>query len=157
MKNHVGALALLLPLALAGAGSALAAEAGTAPDAPAECSEATLRGMYLFDTNGFIVGGKGKGPFAAGGYEVHDGHGHTRQIVSYSIDGKITRFERGTGKVTVNPDCTGTAVYSDGTHGDLFIAPDGSTIATFSADPGTVAADFEPYGNRAVSPNANAC
>ena len=108
------------------------------------CSEATLRGTYLFATNGFIVGGKGKGPFAAGGYEVHDGHGHTRQIVSYSIDGKITRFERGTGKVTVNADCTGTAVYTDGTHYDLFIAPDGGTIVLFETDPGTVSAEVEP-------------
>ena len=146
MKKHVGALALLLPLAMAGAGSALATEAGATPDTPATCSEATLRGMYLFATNGFIVGGKGKGPFAAGGYEVHDGHGHTRQIVSYSIDGKITRFERGTGKVTVNADCTGTAVYTDGTHYDLFVAPDGSTIAFFQTDPGTVSAGFEPRG-----------
>jgi hypothetical protein len=144
MKNHVGALALLLPLALAGAGSARAAEVGAAPDAPAERSEATLRGTCLFATNGFIVGGKGKGPFAAGGYEVHDGHGHTRQIVSYSIDGKITRFERGTGKVTVNADCTGTAVYTDGTHYDLFIAPDGGTIVLFETDPGTVSAEVEP-------------
>src|SRR3954451_13182645 len=46
MRNHVGTFALLLPLALAGAGSALAAEAGAVPDAPATCSEATLRGMY---------------------------------------------------------------------------------------------------------------
>ena len=123
MKNHVGTLALSLPLVLAGAGSALAAQAGAAADAPATCSEATLRGTYLFATNGLTVRGKGKGPFAAGGYEVHDGHGHASQIVSYSINGKITRFERGTGKVTVNADCTGTAIYTDGTHYDLFIAP----------------------------------
>ncbi len=144
MKNHVRTFALSLPLVLAGAGSALAAEAGAAADAPVTCSEATLRGTYLFATNGFVVGGKGKGPFAAGGYEVHDGHGHTRQIVSYSIDGKITRFERGTGKVTVNADCTGTAVYTDGTHYDPFVAPDGGTIVLFETDPGTVSAEVEP-------------
>ena len=144
MKSHVSMFALLLPLALAGAGSALAAEAGATPDAPATCSEATLRGTYLFATNGFNVGGKFKGPFAAGGYEVHDGHGHTRQIVSYSLNGKITRFERGTGKVTVNADCTGTAVYTDGTHYDLFIAPDGGTIVLFETDPGTVSVETEP-------------
>src|SRR5690348_17169731 len=80
MKSHVSMFALLLPLALAGAGSALAADAGATADTPATCSEATLRGTYLFATNGFNVGGKFKGPFAAGGYEVHDGHGHTRQI-----------------------------------------------------------------------------
>ena len=147
MKNHAGTLALSLPLALIAAGGALADQAAVAPDAPAvTCSDATLRGTYLFATNGFNVSGKGKGPFAAGGYEVHDGHGHTRQIVSYSNDGKITRFERGTGtgKVTVNADCTGTAVYTDGTHYDLFVAPDGGTIVLFETDPGTVSAEFEP-------------
>jgi hypothetical protein len=144
MKNHVGTLALSLPLALIGAGSALAAEAGAAPDAPAKCSEATLRGTYLFATNGFNVGRKSEGPFAAAGYEVHDSHGHSKQIVSASINGKITRFDRGTGKVTVNADCTGTAAYTDGTHYDLFIAPDGSMIALVETDPGTVSAEFEP-------------
>src|SRR5689334_12799668 len=135
MKNHVYTLALSLPLVLAGAESALAADAGTAAAAPVQCSEATLRGTYLFATNGFNVTGKGKGPFAAAGYEVHDGHGQVRQIVSSSIDGKITRFERGTGKVSVNADCTGTAAYSDGTHYDIFVAPDGGTFALVETDP----------------------
>jgi hypothetical protein len=145
MRNHAGTFALLLPLALAGAGSAPAAETGTAPDAPAiKCSEATLRGMYMFATQGANVTGTSKGPFAAAGYEVHDGHGHSRQIVSASINGKITRFERGTGKVTVNADCTGTAAYTDGTHYDIFVAPDGSMIALVETDPGTVSAEFEP-------------
>jgi hypothetical protein len=143
MKKHIATLGLSLPLVLAGAGGALAAEAA-ASGGPTKCSAATVRGTYLFATKGFNTTGKNRGTFAAAGYEVHDGAGNVSQIVSYSINGKITHFERGTGKVTVNPDCTGTAVYSDGTHGDLFIAPDGSTIATFSADPGTVAADFEP-------------
>src|SRR5690348_16131577 len=108
MKNHVGTLALSLPLVLAGAGSALAAEAGAASAAPVQCSDATLRGTYLFATNGFNVGGTSKGPFAAAAYEVYDGHGHVRDVVSFSINGKITQFDRVTGKVTVNADCTAT-------------------------------------------------
>ncbi len=49
MRVHVAAFATLLPLALTGAGSALAADAGAAPGAAAAtCSEATLRGTYLF-------------------------------------------------------------------------------------------------------------
>ena len=144
MKNHVGTFALSLPLVLAGAESALAAEVGAASDAPVQCSEATLRGTYLFASNGFNVRAKNQAPFAAAGYEVYDGHGHVRDVVSFSINGKITQFDRVTGKVTVNADCTATATFSDGTHADLFVAPDGSSIAAFSADAGTVAADIEP-------------
>ena len=65
MKNHVRTFALSLPLVLAGAGSALAAEAGAAADTPVTCSEATLRGTYLFATNGLTVHGKSQVPFAA--------------------------------------------------------------------------------------------
>ena len=144
MKSHVSMFALLLPLALAGAGSALAAEAGATADTPATCSEATLRGTYLFATNGLTVHGKNQVPFAASGYEVYDGRGHVRDVVSFSVNGKITRRQHLTGTYTVNADCTGTATYADGTHGDLFIAPDGSTMATFSPDPGSVAANYEP-------------
>ena len=144
MKNYVRTFALSLPLVLAGAGSALAAEAGAASDAPVTCSEATLRGTYLFATNGLTVHGKSQVPFAASGYEVYDGHGHVKDTVSFSVNGKITRHQRLAGTYTVNADCTGTATYADGTHGDLFIAPDGSTMATFSPDPGSVAANYEP-------------
>src|SRR3954453_18810324 len=108
MRNHVGALALSLPLALAGAGSPLAAETAAAPDAAAQCSEATLRGTYLFATSGFNIGGKFKGPSAAAGYNLVNGNGHLRTVVSFSLNGKITRFERDTGTYTVNTDCTGT-------------------------------------------------
>ena len=48
MKNYVSAFALLLPLALAGVGSALAAE---------ECSVATLKGKYLFANEGSTIEG----------------------------------------------------------------------------------------------------
>jgi len=145
MKNHIGTFAVLLPLALAGAGSALAAEADTAADtAPLKCSEATLRGTYLFATSGFNVGGKFKGPFAAAGYNLVDGRGHLRTVVSFSLNGKVSRFERDTGTYTVNADCTGTITGSDGTHYDIFVAPDGGTMALVETDPGTVSAEFQP-------------
>ena len=135
MENHIGTFALLLPLALAGVGSALAAE-----DDAATCSEATLRGTYLFSLVGFTVG---QGPFAIGGQDVYDGHGNARAVFTSSTNGRITSFIRTTGKYTVNPDCTGSVSFSDGTTDDLFVAPDGSQLVFVQTNPGSVRAGSE--------------
>jgi hypothetical protein len=144
MRVHIAAVATLLPLTLTGAGGVLAAETGAAPDAAAaKCSEATLRGTYLFSVEGTTVAGKGKGPFAVGGSEVFDGHGNSRLVLTSSTNGKISRFTRLTGKTTINADCTGTSTYSDGTTIDDFIAPDGSAFVIVQTNPGTVVAGSE--------------
>jgi hypothetical protein len=145
MKNHISTFALLLPLALAGVGSALAAEDDAATDAAAQtCSKATLHGTYLFAYQGFTVSGKDRGPFAVAGSEVFDGLGNVRSVSTFSVNGKITSFERTTGRYTVNADCTGSTIYADGTRYDDFIAPDGSIHVFVQTNPGTVAAAFEP-------------
>jgi hypothetical protein len=145
MKNHIGAFALLLPLALAGAVSALAAEDDAVTGAAAaKCSEATLRGTYLFAYQGFTVSGKDRGPFAVAGYEVYDGLGNSSSVSTFSTNGKITQLARVNGRYTVNADCTGSTIYSDGTRYDDFIAPDGSIHVFVQTNPGTVAAGFEP-------------
>ena len=139
MKNRIGLLTLLLALPLAGAGNAFAAE-----DSAARCSEATLRGTYLFSLVGFTVTGTGSDPFAIGGQDVYDGHGHVRSVFTSSTNGQITRFIRSTGNYTVNPDCTGSVSFSGGTTtGDLFIAPDGSQYVFVHTNPGTVAAELD--------------
>ena len=144
MKNRTGMVILSLALALAGAGNALAAEDSTAPDAAtARCSEATLRGTYLFANDGLIVSGSDRGPFANAGIDVYDGNGHVRSVYTLSVNGRISRFVRVTGTYTVNPDCTGTARYSDGTRYDQFVAPDGSQVAFVQTNPGTVVAASE--------------
>jgi hypothetical protein len=135
MKNYVSAFALLLPLALTGVGSALAAE---------ECSVATLKGTYLYAYEGFTIEGNTKGPFAVAGSEVFDGQGNVRSISTVSTNGKIDRNVRIDGEYVVNADCTSTASYSDGTHYDQFLAPDGKTFVFIQTNPGTVAAGFEP-------------
>jgi hypothetical protein len=134
MKNYVSAFALL-PLALAGVGSALAAE---------ECSVATLKGTYLFANEGSTIEGNTRGPFALAGSEVYDGQGHVRTIFTASTNGKIDRNVRVEGEYIVNADCTSTVSYSDGTRFDQFLAPDGKTFVFVQTNPGTVTAGFEP-------------
>ena len=146
MKNHIGTFALLLPLALAGVGSALAAEDDAATDAAAQtCSEATLHGTYLFAYQGFTVSGNDQGPFAVAGSEVFDGLGNVRSVSTFNVNGKITQLARVDGRYTVNADCTGSTIYSDGTRYDDFIAPDGSIHVFVQTNPERiVAAGFEP-------------
>ena len=135
MKNYVSALALLLPLALTGAGSGLAAE---------ECSVATLKGTYLFAYEGFGIEGNNRAPFATAGLEVYDGQGNVRETYTVSINGKIDRNVRIDGEYVVNADCTSTGTFSDGSRYDQFLAPDGSSYVFVQTNPGTVAAGFEP-------------
>jgi hypothetical protein len=143
MKNRIGTFTLLSALALTGAGNTFAAEDSTAPDAAARCSEATLHGTYLFANDGLALSGNDRIPFANAGVDVYDGNGHVRSVYTLSVNGKISRFIRVTGTYTVKSDCTGTARYSDGTHYDQFVAPDGSQIVFVQTNRGTVVAASE--------------
>ena len=142
MKNHIGMFAVVLPLALAGLGSALAAE-----DDAATCSVATLHGRYLFSYQGVTITAAeeaDKGPFAVAGFEVFDGKGSVRGFFTVSVNGKITSKVPSMGTYTVDSNCIGSASYSDGTHEDQYIAPDGSSFVFIQVDKGTVATGFEP-------------
>ena len=127
-----GGVALIL--LVVGAAALTTVGAGYAKDenaSRAKCSEATLKGTYLFAQNGVeIKGNSEQRPVAIAGYEVFDGNGHVKGVQSSNFNGQITRNERFSGTYTVNADCTGTVTYSDGTRCDQFIAPDGS-ILTF--------------------------
>jgi hypothetical protein len=125
--------ALLVVLGVVGLLGVLAVGRGFAEDenaSRAKCSEATLKGTYLFAQNGVEIKGDEQRPVAIAGYEVFDGNGKVKGVDSSNFNGEITRNERFSGTYTVNADCTGTATYSDGTRYDQFIAPDGS-ILTF--------------------------
>lgn len=130
--------ALVLALALAGAGGARAA------DEAAACSPATLQGTYLFAYDGVRIEGGERRPFAVAGYEVYDGKGGMRAVVTASDGGAPKRNVRTLGVYTVAADCTGTVTYADGTRYDVFLAPDGSRFVFVQTNPGTVAAGTEP-------------
>src|SRR5687768_1745501 len=115
-----------------------AQDAVQAGNGKATCSLATLRGTYLFAGSGFTIEGGDQVPLAAAGYEVYHGDGTQNFVASFSANGVITRHARVSGTHTINADCTGTATYTDGTHFDLFIAPDGSMYTYIQTDPGVV-------------------
>ena len=59
-----------------------------------------------------------------------------------NFKGEVFRNDRFTGTYSVKANCTGTLTIRDGaaTHGDIFIAPDGSKFAFVRTDPEDVAA-----------------
>jgi hypothetical protein len=125
-------------LLLVGLVGVLAIGTGYAKDenaAGAKCSEATLDGTYLFAYDGFVIKENEKVPFALAGYEVFDGNGHVKGVATTNVNGKITSKEPFSGTYTVKADCTGSSTYTDGTHYDSFIAPDGSMLTFVQTKP----------------------
>jgi hypothetical protein len=101
----------------------------------AKCSEATLHGTYLFAYDGVQIKGNDKGPFATAGYQVHDGKRKVNGVYSASFNGKIFSNEPFSGTYTVKADCIATVTYTDGSHYDQFIAPDGRMYTFVQTNP----------------------
>jgi hypothetical protein len=126
-----------LVLLVVGLAGVLAVGTGYAEDenaSGAKCSEATLHGTYLFADDGFVIKDNEKVPFASSGYEVYDGNGHTKGVSTINVNGKVTK-ETFSGTYSVKADCTGSSTYTDGTHYDDYIAPDGSMLTYVPTKP----------------------
>lgn len=104
--------------------------AGSAASAtPLPCSNATLKGTYLYNESG-VLNGK---PYAESGREVYDGQGGL--VLTYRGSDGSGGSERGTYRVSA--DCIGTATYPDGQTATSFISPDGSRFTyTITGAPG---------------------
>jgi hypothetical protein len=106
------------------------ATANTASATPLPCSNATLKGTYLYNASG-VLNGK---PYAESGREVYDGQGGI--VLSYRGSDGSGGVERAT--YSVSADCIGTATYPDGQKATSFISPDGSRfVYTITAAPGS--------------------
>jgi hypothetical protein len=144
-----GGLALIL-VVVVGAAVLTTVGAGYAKDedasSRAKCSEATLKGTYLFAQNGVEIKGNEQRPFVIAGYDVFDGNGEVKGVASGNFNGETFRKDRFTGTYSVKANCTGTVTFKDGaaTQGDVFIAPDGSKFAFVRTTPEDVAAGIDP-------------
>lgn len=118
--------------------------------AEVQCSVATLKGTYVFAFDGHHIMGREHVLFALAGWASYDGRGHSRGVVSESVNGKISRLHHYTGTATVKPDCTATETVRDVTgvvsHYDEFITPDGSLVAFIQTDPGAVSSGTASRG-----------
>ena len=100
------------------------------------CSLRTLKGRYLFSASGKDAAGT---DFSFAGSERFDGNGNitTKQSVNQSVNGS-SGFILITGTYTLNSDCTGSSSYSDNTHYNLFVSPDGSIFNYIQTDTGAI-------------------
>lgn len=87
----------------------------------AQCSVATLKGVYIYSSIGFLDGK----PYAESGREVYDGKGGVE--LTFSGTGGATGTMRA--RYSVTSDCIGKAVYPYGQSLVSFISPDGSRFS----------------------------
>jgi hypothetical protein len=142
--------ALLVVLGVVGLVGVLAVGRGFAEDenaSRAKCSEATLKGTYLFAQNGVEIKGNEQRPFAIAGYDVFDGNGEVKGLASANFNGQTFRNEPLPGRYSVKANCTGTFTFTNGTRYDTFIAPDGSKFAFVRTNPEFVTSGFEQRGS----------
>jgi hypothetical protein len=145
-----GGVALILVIVVGATALVTTVGAGYAKDedaSRARCSEATLKGTYPFAQNGVEIKGTDQRPFALAGYDVFDGQGGVKGVASGNFNGEVFRKDPFTGTYTVKANCTGTVTFRGvggaTTHGDIFIAPDGSMFAFVGTDPESVGASID--------------
>lgn len=118
------------------------------------CSNATLKGTYLYAYDGWAITDSGRQPFAVAGIETYNGDGTMRGIFSESRNGVISRNVGYTGTYTIHENCTGEQIFTDDngevTKADAFIAPSGEAFTFVSTDSGFVAASSQPRVKRRV-------
>ena len=109
---------------------------------PTSCSNATLKGIYMFANSGFQSVSPSLVPLGVTGKDVFYGNGKFDSLATLSIGGTIVPNVAAPGTYTVNSDCTGTAIIhmtaAPDVRLDLFVAPDGDQIFEIETDPGTV-------------------
>ena len=105
------------------------------------CTLKTLKGRYLFSEPAMLVppafGITEPTPGNAAGFHIFNGDGTGTDIVTLRING-VTIFSNAVMPITytVNADCTGSyTVLNGGPSFDLFIAPDGDSIAAITTAP----------------------
>jgi hypothetical protein len=127
---------LLASCALAAVIFAAAPQAlkATTEDALCRLGNATLRGTYIAQGTGSIVG---VGPISTVGVMTFDGKGTGVLTATFSLNGAISK---GTfsGPYTLNSDCIMSLTLSNGTNYDGVVAPDGSIGNWMETDTGTV-------------------
>ncbi len=100
-----------------------------------QCTERNVKGRFGYSFTGSI---SGLGSTAAVGIIRINGDGTLSATDTQSIAGQITRDRKFTGTYTVNPNCTGSAVFSTGGTGDFVVVNDRTEFLFVFTNPGIV-------------------
>lgn len=106
-------------------GVALLGIAGASEALASGCSIATLKGRYIYYTQGIDKSGE---VYGEAGTEIYDGQG---EFISISVSSKTGQRSVVKGTYTVASDCTGQANYPDAVY-SYFLHPDGSRFTWVS-------------------------
>jgi hypothetical protein len=110
----------------------------TVPNARADedhtCTLGSLEGPYGFISTGTLIA---VGPIANVGVITFDGEGNLSQHLTNSRNGVIMPVDV-TGTYTVNPNCTGSWIISNGNTADFVIVAGGREVMFIRTVPGTV-------------------
>lgn len=116
---------------------------------PTTCSQATLKGQYLFGGSGTLsppaFGVTEPSVYNSAGFHIFNGDGTGMDFVTFSVNGVDQYVTSPVDFVyTLNSDCTGTAtVLPSGPHFDIFVAVDGSALSTIDTDPGVAGSEVQ--------------
>lgn len=116
-------------LMIAVAASTFVGGARADDDNQRECSDATLRGLYVFSAHGYnIVAGVAQPKAITEMIRFNADGTLTVPAATVSLNGTIVRSPPGTGTYTVAENCTGSLVFTPGPTFDIFVAPNGSVV-----------------------------
>ncbi len=115
---------------------------------PTGCSNATLKGLYMFAQSGYTTVSGSLVPQGVTGKAIFYGNGKFDSLATISIGGTIIPDDAAPGTYTVNSDCTGTVTVimtlpTPDVHLDIFVAPDGNEFFTIQTDAGNVLSGTE--------------
>jgi hypothetical protein len=109
------------------------------------CSLATLNGQYPFGGSQTLFppafGVTAPSTSTSAGYHIFNGDGTGTDFVTFSLNGIDQHVASPVATTyTLNSDCTGTYSVQNGPNFDIFVAVDGSQLASIETDPGVAAA-----------------
>ena len=111
-------------------------------DGATKCTQATLKGRYLFATTGTLAAGV----FARAGYRIFYGDGTGTIIATTTVNGVVTAKDAQSDlSYTVDNDCTGSfTVLSVNAIAEIFVAPDGEEMVVIQTNTGQSDAHSSP-------------
>lgn len=92
------------------------------------CSNATLKGTYLYDFSGSLSSSN----YSEAGMDVYDGRGG---VVSQFTNNNSAAKQVVTGTYTVKADCSGIINYGGGEFNSIYVSPTGDSLVYILSNP----------------------